>query len=93
MCSMFDALPTDLRTFRTSYGKTQVEMAEAMGLTLRGYQDIEGGRNPVRAIHVKAALFAALVFSDGNGGRDNLPLDLGELVRRVYECVPDNRRV
>ena len=82
---MFDTLPTDLKTFRNAYGKTQAQMAEAMGMALRSYQDIEAGQNPVRPIHIKAALFAALTFADGTGGCDKLPFDIGQLVRRLYE--------
>lgn len=80
---MFETLPTDLKDFRVSFGATQHRMAQLMGMPLRSYQDIEAGANPVRPIHVKAALFAAIVLAaEGNGYRD-LPFELGELVRQA----------
>jgi len=38
---------TDLKKIRTRLGLTQAEMAEKMGLSLRGYQDKEYGRRPI----------------------------------------------
>jgi len=38
---------TDLKKIRTRLGLTQAEMAEKMGLSLRGYQDKEYGKRPV----------------------------------------------
>jgi DNA-binding XRE family transcriptional regulator len=82
---MFDTLPAPLKSLRTeTLKKTQAEMADAMGMSLRGYQDIEADdKNPVRAIHVKAALFAMIQFAADDGGYNALPFDLGELVRRA----------
>ena len=37
----------ELKEIRTRLGLTQAEMAEKMGLSLRGYQDKEYGKRPV----------------------------------------------
>jgi len=37
----------ELKEIRTRLGLTQAEMAEKMGLSLRGYQDKEYGRRPI----------------------------------------------
>ncbi len=61
----------DLKSFRENLGATQIEMATAMGMPLRSYQDVEAGRNPVRPIHVCAARWANIKLSSGG----NAPLD------------------
>jgi len=38
---------TDLKKTRTKLSLTQSQMAEKMGLSLRGYQDKEYGRRPI----------------------------------------------
>jgi len=44
--------PYDLLTLRVALGfANQTEMAEAIGLKLRAYQDLEGGKSPIRKIH------------------------------------------
>lgn len=50
----------DLKSFRLSIGVTQSKMAEAMGMPLRSYQDIESGKNPVRGVHIAAAKWAEI---------------------------------
>ena len=45
----------DLKAHRMSLNLTQQEMATAMGMPLRSYQDIEAGKNPVRPVHEAAA--------------------------------------
>lgn len=77
---MYDALLYPLKEFRQTLDVTQAQMAEAMGMPLRSYQDIEAGINPVRPIHVKAAQFAAIVFASNGRGRDVLPIELQTLV-------------
>jgi putative transcriptional regulator len=39
--------PDEMRAIRDALGKTQREMAEIMGVTLRGYQNWEGGERSV----------------------------------------------
>lgn len=52
----------DLKAHRLSLNLTQQEMAQAMGMPLRSYQDIEAGKNPVRPVHEAAANYAAYVI-------------------------------
>ncbi|MBB5664759.1 transcriptional regulator with XRE-family HTH domain [Rhizobium leguminosarum] len=52
----------DLKAQRLSLNLTQQEMALAMGMPLRSYQDIESGKNPVRPVHEAAANYAAYVI-------------------------------
>jgi transcriptional regulator with XRE-family HTH domain len=54
----------DLKAFRTQLELTQQAMADAMGMPLRSYQDIEAGKNPVRPIHEAAAKYAAWAVRD-----------------------------
>lgn len=48
----------DLKNIRIYSGSTQSQMAEAMGLPLRTYEDLEAGRSQLRPVHEKAALYA-----------------------------------
>jgi len=81
---MFDDLfgPTTLAELRKLLGVTQREMADAMGMPFRSYQDIEKGPNPVRPIHVNAAAFAAIKFAAAEGG-PSLPYELGRIVKQA----------
>ena len=49
---------TELLKLRNEFGATQTEMADAMGVPLRTYQDIETGVSKFRPIHERAALEA-----------------------------------
>lgn len=80
---MLTTMAAKLKEIREGHGKTQQQMADAMGMPLRSYQDIEGEKNPVRPIHMKAAAFAQIVFAAEGRGYDDLPFDLGELVARA----------
>lgn len=43
-----------LVALRRSWGWTQTSMANQLGMTMRGYQDIENGRASLRQVHVLA---------------------------------------
>ena len=52
---------------RKGLGLTQTEMAGRIGLTLRGYQDVEGGASKLRFLHIAAAERAALAIAVERG--------------------------
>lgn len=49
-----------LKDYRARAELSQAKMAEAMGLPLRTYEDIESGRSQIRPIHVHAAQMALI---------------------------------
>jgi hypothetical protein len=53
----------DLKTLRTTIAFTQLEMARAMGLALRLYQDLEAGKKPLKVRHVKIAERVSLEYA------------------------------
>lgn len=63
----------DLQALRAGLKATQSEMATQMGMPLRTYQDIEGGKNPVRPIHEVAAFGAAVLIYINKAGAVELP--------------------
>ncbi len=73
--------PNSLRIWRTEAGLTQSVMAQQMGIKLRTYEDLEGGRSPLRAVHLAAARFALIeLLAIGDLKRSALPDDLLSLV-------------
>lgn len=74
--------PVDLKALRERMDVTQQAMAGYMGMPLRSYQDIEKGPNPVRPVHERAALFAALLIA-AERGPDSLPDDLKRLAADI----------
>jgi len=71
----------DLRTLRYRLDVTQAQMAQAMGLPLRTYEDLEGGRSVVRPVHWRASYMAAITLAYDLGKPEALPPDLADLVR------------
>ena len=57
----------ELVALRRNLALTQAKMAKRMGLSHRGYQDIEGSVSKVRPIHVAAAERAALTLAVERG--------------------------
>lgn len=80
--SPFDP-PTELRALRAGLNVSQAKMADYMGVPIRTYEDLEAGRSTVRPVHLKAAYFALIQYAAENNGYADLPLELGELVRRA----------
>jgi transcriptional regulator with XRE-family HTH domain len=78
-------LKEDLVSLRKDLGLTQQEMAERLGMALRGYQDIEAGESKYRFIHRLAAERVALALAVDRGAPDLAPIavraDAVELVR------------
>ncbi|MBB4192777.1 helix-turn-helix domain-containing protein [Rhizobium aethiopicum] len=66
----------DLKAHRIGLNLTQQEMAQAMGMPLRSYQDIEAGKNPVRPVHEAAANYAAYVIRIKDRTKSDDPLRL-----------------
>jgi len=71
-------LKEDLVKLRQDLGLTQQEMAERLGMALRGYQDIEAGESKYRFIHRLAAERVALALAVDRGDPDLAPLPLRE---------------
>jgi transcriptional regulator with XRE-family HTH domain len=78
-------LKEDLIHLRESLHLTQQEMAERLGMALRGYQDIEAGESKYRFIHRLAAERVALALAVDRGDPNLAPFalrqDAIELVR------------
>src|SRR5712671_5997665 len=51
--------PDELVAFRKNAEMTQAGLAELIGLSLRGYQELESGNTPIRPLHVLAIERAA----------------------------------
>lgn len=68
----------DLTALRKALNLTQAEMAEKLGLSTRGYQDIEYGRANLRPVHAHAAERIAL----SEAIRQNNPMLAPVAIRR-----------
>ncbi|MCW0014894.1 helix-turn-helix transcriptional regulator [Rhizobium sp. BT-226] len=64
----------DLKAFRASLDLTQHQMAEAMGMPFRSYQDIESGKSPVRPVHEAAAKYAGWLIRQQGRHKGARPL-------------------
>jgi transcriptional regulator with XRE-family HTH domain len=73
----------DLKARRIEMGLTQKEMATAMGMPLRSYQDLEFNKNPIRPIHEKASNWALVEHAAKTTGYSALPVEIGEIVIRA----------
>lgn len=71
-------LKEDLINLRQDLGLTQQEMAERLGMALRGYQDIESGQSKYRFIHRLAAERVALAAAVDRGAPELAPIPLRE---------------
>jgi len=83
--------PFDLMTLRVALGYTQTQMAEAIGLKLRAYQDLEGGKSPIRTMHILAIERVALARAVEQGRLDILRL--GEMSGVVADVVTASRMI
>ncbi|CDM57511.1 MULTISPECIES: helix-turn-helix domain-containing protein [Rhizobium] len=64
----------DLKAFRASLDLTQHEMAEAMGMPFRSYQDVEAGKSAVRPVHEAAAKYAGWLIRQQGRHKGARPL-------------------
>ena len=67
---MAEARQILLKSIRKRLGLTQEQMAEALGMSARGYQALEEGQNPVKLYHLYAAkyIYAERMGEEFNGG-------------------------
>ena len=65
-----------LQALRSALGATQSQFADRMGVPLRTYEDLEGGKSTIRPVHMRAAEMAALLFAADKGLEDRLPPNL-----------------
>lgn len=73
-----------LRDLRTGANLTKPAFAEAMGVPLRTYEDLEAGKSQVKAIHMNAAYWALVkLAADSPLGKGFMPLNVAEVVRKA----------
>lgn len=73
-----------LKYLRTGANLTKAQFAEAMGVPLRTYENLEAGTTPVRQIHMNAAYWALVMLAaDSPLGKGFLPLNVAEVVRKA----------
>jgi DNA-binding XRE family transcriptional regulator len=75
--------PTGLAAFRERAGVTQAEMAKAMHLPLRTYENLEGGVSEIRPVHVQAAQLALVILAVAKDDASIMTEAVGELVRKA----------
>jgi transcriptional regulator with XRE-family HTH domain len=79
--------PEEIETLRKKLGLTQAQMAEAIGLGLRAYQDLASGKASIRPIHVKAAERAALDIAVERGDPMLAPATVRKAALRLAEII------
>lgn len=84
--------PRSLQDYRKTFEATQAEMAVAMGLPFRTYQDIEAGKVEFRLIHRQALSLALLQLAASKNLADRLPGDLKELVQSLAQSLRQTPR-
>ncbi|WP_412474727.1 XRE family transcriptional regulator [Rhizobium sp. WW22] len=76
-----------LAQYRHMAGATQAEMAAAMQIPFRTYQDIEAGKVEYRPIHVSAAVFAMIKLAIAKQDGSILPKGIADLVVSAASLV------
>ena len=76
----------DLKALRAQIGVTQAQMAEAMGMPFRSYQDVEAGVSKLRPVHIAAAKWGAIVLTADQKKAPALPSDMREIMREALEA-------
>ncbi|MBY3043698.1 helix-turn-helix domain-containing protein [Rhizobium leguminosarum] len=85
----------ELKQLREMSRMTKTEMANALGMTLRGYQKIESGESPLKPLYVKAAFWVLTErllergMIVGNNRFQDALLTAGAIMSRV---VPERQR-
>lgn len=94
---MMALTPSELVALRAELGLTQTEMADEIGLKLRAYQDLEGGKSPIRKLHILAIERVALARAVIEGRTKLMPhgvfndvMMAAKLFRRELLTVRDN---
>ncbi|MBE1208126.1 XRE family transcriptional regulator [Aminobacter carboxidus] len=79
--------PDDIENTRKMFKLTQPEMAEAMNVPLRTYEDLVASRVNWRPIHRRAAEMALLTLARSKSEAGLLPDHLRELVLELNELL------
>jgi DNA-binding XRE family transcriptional regulator len=75
----------ELTHLRKESKMTQAEMAEALGITHRGYQKLEAGDSPIKLHYAKAAMFTVIQrIADGMPSDDAA---INDLVLRAWKQI------
>lgn len=78
-----DALE-NLKTLRAATGLSQKQFADAMGVPLRTYENLEGGLVAVRPVHLNAAKWAVLSLkSNDTFGLIDVSEDMHLIIERA----------
>ena len=77
-----------LVTVRKSLELTQAEMAAALGLSLKAWNDLENGRSEARKIHQLAAERAAFRLAAEHGAIARVPQAIMDDLMRLASDVP-----
>ncbi|KQY23682.1 hypothetical protein ASD31_22075 [Rhizobium sp. Root482] len=81
----------ELKDLRNCLGLTQSAMAAKIGLSLRGYEELEAGRSQVKDLHLFAARYAAFMHVINMGRTDDLPSDLRDVAERLALLLNDEK--
>lgn len=73
----------ELLELRTNLAATQAQMASAMGIPLRTYQDIEAGISKFRPAHETMAHMASIRLAAANHKPEAIPEEVMRLLRLV----------
>ena len=78
-----------LAQIRRGLKVSQAVMAEAMGVPLRTYEDLEAGRAATRPVHLQAASYATLtLLAAGAAKWEDIPPSIQEGMRTAAALVP-----
>lgn len=77
----------DLIALRKRLGLNQSEMAEAIGLKIRAYSNIETGDAELRQMHILAAERAAIDIAMERGDPLAIPAHIRSKIAAVYHAL------
>jgi len=88
---LYVAAGNEIVALQVKANVTQAQMATAMGIPLRTYEDIVAGRSKLRAIHIQAAEYALLEMARERGDISILTPALADLVLDLAKILkPDS---
>ncbi|TBF70348.1 hypothetical protein ELG63_28275 (plasmid) [Rhizobium leguminosarum] len=77
----------DLRFLRTGASLTKPVFAQAMGMPLRTYEDVEDGKVEYRPIHINAAQWALVKLCADGAIPNGLPIDVESIIERAHKEI------
>lgn len=80
--------PAELKEIRTLMRCTQSAMADLVGLSLRGYEELEAGRTEIRRIHENAVKWAQMLTGFNFGKFELLPQEAQSLILDFRDTAP-----